>query len=52
MIFDAERIGLVFRMVQDAPPRKEPAVVVERLGFDDIFDPPSSGSRRSRAWEP
>jgi hypothetical protein len=36
MIFDAERIGLVFRMVQDVDsPRKEPAVVVERLGLDE-----------------
>ena len=40
MIFDAERIGLVFWMVQDIdPPRKEPAVVVERLGLDQHIRP-------------
>jgi hypothetical protein len=46
MIFDAERIGLVFWMVQDIdPPRKEPAVVVERLGLNEDIRPGLLGIR-------
>jgi hypothetical protein len=46
MIFDTERVRLIFRMVEDVDPTKEKrAAVVERLGFNQHVGSSLIGTR-------